>query len=947
MSGRFNRRDYVNAIASTHEFTRVELRKFTIKQIRKLFDLVRLTNEKLKRSPDWKKIKGRTKLRTKKDILKGLIGVKEEKKETIIINNKKVNGFSHFSTLEIGVSRATSNLKLDEPFNLTLKSANTNMKKTFNFDNWWHFKNWYDNIVLDKESSSDETLKERTNKKLKLNKSIFEFMTFKVGKFKGGCNSHKDSMKTIKGVNFIYNVYNPTVVRNNCGLKCLKKAGLVFKYSKVRKEFGLTKDEKIKPEKLIEIYNHYNESDKGLSITIGSDIKFTRLGESHNIVLHNEHYYYVEKAVKKKFIANDKVKRGELYWDLETRNTKEFNMIGENRSYILKDTICAIYYRPYKSPFFKKNIFVSNESKSSTRQFLDFLIEQENDNKFYNCVAHNGANFDHYFLLNNLTTEETLETDIQLRGKSIIGLQYHNNLFKDSCCFLTNSLKNLCEAYRIKDKKITSFEYNDRTLTNENICFYKPELSFEEFLELKNKEPEFWNHYLEYCLYDCISLSQIWKEFTKKLNIIIGKMDKKLLKKCNISSCNTIGSLSIKIMKNLIDKKQKKLLEQFMDTDDKYDFVCKFKRGGISHCNQMGKHIIGVNSADITSQYPASSIYMKIPIGESEWFDEYDNTKYGYYHLKDVVFKNDSKLFKPVANSLDVSLDWASKTISNLYVDSEMMKYIINDIESYVVVKALLSDRFIKGEKIFGVYVNTLFEEKAQQDILKVNDEHNPAYREVIKLMLNSLTGKLVEDPNRYFSLEYSSFKSLQINGVSVEKIMNHGKKNYWITCGVQVYSYSKRLLFEYINCLPNKSDDVVHVETDSIYFHTSDWDHFKQKVEEYDNNTYPISIGSELGNIKLEYRTEKPSYFLGKKFKYLWDKKDRFTIKGIPQKTIDAHGNKVVLVDVQLYEDIYNGKTIVKEYATLTKNLYGKTCITSHRATRTINPLKGYKLFN
>jgi hypothetical protein len=32
------------------------------------------------------------------------------------------------------------------------------------------------------------------------------------------------------------------------------------------------------------------------------------------------------------------------------------------------------------------------------------------------------------------------------------------------------------------------------------------------------------------------------------------------------------------------------------------------------------------------------------------------------------------------------------------------------------------------------------------------------------------------------------------------------------------VYSYSKRLLFEYVKNLPNNSDDVIQIETDGIY---------------------------------------------------------------------------------------------------------------------------------
>ena len=59
------------------------------------------------------------------------------------------------------------------------------------------------------------------------------------------------------------------------------------------------------------------------------------------------------------------------------------------------------------------------------------------------------------------------------------------------------------------------------------------------------------------------------------------------------------------------------------------------------------------------------------------------------------------------------------------------------------------------------------------------------------------------------------------MNGTGVNKVFNTDKYNDWIIAGVMVYSYSKRLLFEYIRCLPEDSDSVIHIETDGVYFDT------------------------------------------------------------------------------------------------------------------------------
>ena len=73
----------------------------------------------------------------------------------------------------------------------------------------------------------------------------------------------------------------------------------------------------------------------------------------------------------------------------------------------------------------------------------------------------------------------------------------------------------------------------------------------------------------------------------------------------------------------------------------------------------------------------------------------------------------------------------------------------------------------------------------------------------------------------------------------------------------------------------------------------------------------------------------------------------DLYKIKGIPLKTIDQHGNDVMLVDTQLYEDVFNGKTVVKEFYTMKKALFAdKTSMSAHKWSRTINPCMTYKVY-
>ena len=144
--------------------------------------------------------------------------------------------------------------------------------------------------------------------------------------------------------------------------------------------------------------------------------------------------------------------------------------------------------------------------------------------------------------------------------------------------------------------------------------------------------------------------------------------------------------------------------------------------------------------------------------GRTTWIYDYDETKHGFYLITDLVFN--SYTLKPIAlSNKGQSLNWATNDMGELYIDSYMLKYITKNygLESFKVVKGLVSDTEIEGEKIFGNYINSFYDEKKQQD--KLNEagdvSYNEALRSTIKLYLNSLTGKLVENPAIHFSLKF------------------------------------------------------------------------------------------------------------------------------------------------------------------------------------------------
>ena len=853
----------------------------------------------------------------------------------------------------------------DKPFRVKIKSGVLNgVEKIFDFKNMFEYEFWVDKMTNGEVAGSDPKRAESAQQM-----GVFDLATLTHMSYDGGCNHCNNEQvgsvtKKHENSKFIFELYNPTSQRNDCGLKCIEHIlGKKLSCSSIRKKFNLKANSKIPFDTLFEIYQSIKTKNDGM-LQIIDDMFCGKIDmQSENyILLQKEHYYVIQNVTEKPY-NNCKVKRGDLTFDFETRPCfGTYSMVGSHKSYHLKDTICAIHYRHNRSDVYNEKVFITNHEKSSARQLLDWLQEEHYEKRHYNMIAHNGANFDNYFLSSNFTELETQQTEYQMRGASIIGIQYFSHLIKDSCCFLTNSLNNLCKNFKVKTKKLTEFEHNGIMLTNANLCFYKPELDFWDFMDLQHTDTEYWKLYTDYCMHDCLSLTEIWASFKKETNDIIEKMDPSLLQKCNATSCNTIGSLSKKLMDNIVKltpqtRKDFKIYKDFIGVDDeKYQFICGFKRGGISHCNQMGRHEHEVCSYDITSQYPTAMKYMKIPAGRSNWVTEFDHSKHGYYIIKNLVFssKKDKK-FRCISSphKEKKSLDWAHnwEPEDEIKIGSELLKYCMETqgLVSFDVVKGLVSNNYLKGYQLFGRYVKVLFDAKAQQDIYKKakDPRYNQALREVIKLLLNSVTGKLVENPARYFKLEFTSDNSKQsINGVGVLKTPTE-KTNLWVNAGCCVYDYSKILLFKYIECLPNGSDDVIHVETDSIYFNKKDEEAFIQNVAQKSNENpdYPICISDDLGNVKQEHTTgTNVSYFLGKKFYCLEDDDGIvFKIKGIPCNTIDISGNKVEIVNKNFYERIYAGETIISTYSTLKKTFFSDTKITSHYENRTTRPAGEY----
>ena len=926
--------------------------------------------------------------------------------------------------------------------------------------NTWHGTNWLKQIANDDteiDSKGNWWNCAASVPGLKDWWSAFAECYIEIEHIDGGCvkNQTRASRHQVMSFNYQLNTFSPYSQYNNCGLECLRhiasqspKIEIQESNLKLRKRLNIPVNTFISVDDLLALSKQLMPDRPVVVLTTDVDIEID-MNVSSYILLHEHHYSIVESAVylDTEPVVSVSKRRGVMAVDFETRRSfKDMTVIRRKvknyatglceeqdvKSERIIDTICHARYTQHgdrtdlESWHDLRHIaFTTNDAKTSARQFLDWLINEATvHNRVYQLNAYNGSRFDWYLLLGAMTCDETraLDSKLHLRNSAIIGFEFHGHLFKDLSLFIPGSLEHNCEAYKVNISKMTTFTLdNGVKLNNTQLCFYKPHLDYPEFLSLQDTEPDFWRLYNEYCDRDCSSLYDLWKCFRVSLDRLIMKLPAivkrpSLMSRCRMVGANTVGAYTKKVLNTITNQTLPfNQLEAFLyghpyerdwthqhfydSVRERYRFICRFKRGGISHVNQAGLHRSAVACYDIVSQYSLSLKHMKVPVGASMWVKVYLKDRHGFYEVKQLRFRDGHlKRFRPIAyqgppcprTGVVPPLDWAHHWDDPLTanhsqcIDSQMLDYLMTDcgLESFEVVRGLVSKDFVYGESLFGDYVDVVFAEKSHQDELRELSmlEYNPALREVAKLMLNTVTGKLNEDPSKYYRVVFGDSpdgrhdKELLLNGVTVHKVYTKCEAepdnppadrkgrlvrldgvSSWVTAGVCIYSHSKILLFKYINLLPDRDANIIHVETDGFYFSAKHNEAFQQNLlASPPDMRYPLANGSALGNVKFEAVSVGDSYWLAKKM-YYYEKncadglEEVIKIKGVPKKSITDDGSIVKVVSRDLYERVYNMQEVPLSFATLTKQFYGPSVqIRAHQAVRTVRPLKhGYREYS
>ena len=496
-------------------------------------------------------------------------------------------------------------------------------------------------------------------------------------------------------------------------------------------------------------------------------------------------------------------------------------------------------------------------------QFIKWIIANQADKAFV-FVGFNNANFDNFILLDALlrhddTSDEFSVSSIRYNGSQLLDF----TMCGRHCTFdihkhLMGSLKANCESFKINCCAKKSFDHNKAQqlyLNNDLIDFITDNDELKEYNE-----------------YDVLATAVLFQKYKNALFEI--EATKEFAPE--LHSIKTVGSLIFKVFEK--SKKDKKF-ELPKLSFERYNDLQKSKIAGrVELFNGVQKVTERLVSTDVCSLYPyvMSVAPVYYPCGEMVDTDKYmGEDVIGFYYCdidqSNLRAKNLPKIY---AKKTAIENDWGHEEVLENYLISNVMIELLLRHGCKVVIKN--GFYFTEKKKSCDMFDFLLdfMSAKNEQDTKKKNKDetYNSALRETLKLLMNSLSGKVIEGLHTEQTKNVDSVedynkikeKSKTINTintignkifvsyeVSGESLINKQRPIY---LGVLIYDYAKTYMYDYSYSKVGL-DQLLYTDTDASKFRYSRFIEWKEWV---DNKNIQVPHWEEVEKIDERYKNHK-----------------------------------------------------------------------------------------
>lgn len=476
-----------------------------------------------------------------------------------------------------------------------------------------------------------------------------------------------------------------------------------------------------------------------------------------------------------------------------------------------------------------------------SQQFIRWIIENE-PNRRMTFIGFNNTNFDNFIFLDALLTrndsgiDETNVTNVFYNGSQLLNftLNGRHNTF-DIHKHLMGSLKTNCENFKIQ-------------------CCSKKTLDHDE-IQLLYKEGKLLDHIQgnselkEYNEYDVLSTAVLFYKYRDALH----KIGCTEAYSKDLHNIKTVGSLIYKVLVASCEKAKIEFPQ--LDFQQYTDLQRSKIAGRVEMFNGVQKVEERLASTDVCSLYPyvMSILNCHYPCGKIKKVPSYqgDDVLGFYYCDIDQSCLKGRNLPNIYAYKTGMENKWDHVGVIENYLLSNVMIGLLLKFGCTVTIR----DGFIftKKEKscdMFGFLLD-LMKAKNQQDDLKKakNSKYNAALRETIKLLANSVSGKIieglhtektvvVESTETYLAIKEKAKSINFINMIGDKLFLTYEmsaesmiKQQRPIYLGVLVYDYAKRYMYE--NSYSKIGlDRLLYTDTDASKFRYTDMARWRDWIE-------------------------------------------------------------------------------------------------------------------
>jgi hypothetical protein len=443
----------------------------------------------------------------------------------------------------------------------------------------------------------------------------------------------------------------------------------------------------------------------------------------------------------------------------------------------------------------------------------------------------------------------------------------------------------------------------------------------------------------EYNEYDVLATAVLFCKYREALSVIDATRDFSK----DLHNIKTVGSLIFKVFEESKRTKNFKLSQ--LNLKEYTDLQNSKIAGRVELFNGIQKVEERLVSTDVCSLYPyvMSVAPVYYPCGDKVYTDIYVEDKIGFYYC-DVDQSNlrNMNLPKIYAKKTKIENDWGHEEVLEDYLISNVMIDLLKKYGCKVVIKKgfYFTDK-MKSCEMFDFLLDFMKAKNCEDSKKKEKDNtYNPALRETLKLLMNSLSGKVieglhtektrnVESVGEYINLVEKSKKVNTINAIGNKIFVTYEmfeetliKKQRPIYLGVLIYDYAKSYMYE--NSYSKVGlDQLLYTDTDASKFKYSRFIDWKREIDEkniqvphwkevelvderYKDHKIFESDSKVFGSFEdeLEEMTgEKYTFYCVQKksWAYVVDGKSKFRFKGLNDNALllslgeDFVGQKII----------------------------------------------------